>query len=58
MPLFLYGLKVKGSAYQEAYHFGYTSHTSKIILISDVIKNRDSDFFNTENLKWHWSSII
>lgn len=54
MSLFLYGLEVWGSAYQgkyldridtffrRAYRFGYTN---KIILISDVIKNRDSDLF-------------
>ena len=55
MSLFLYGLEVWGSAYQgkyldridtffrRAYRFGYTN---KITLISDVIKNRDSDLFN------------
>ena len=56
MSLFLYGLEVWGSAYQgkyldridtffrQAYRFGYTH---KIILISDVIKYRDSDLFNS-----------
>ena len=55
MSLFLYGLEVWGSAYQRkyldridkffwrAYRFGYTK---KIILISHVITNRDSDLFN------------
>ena len=55
MSLFLYALEVWGSAYQgkyldridtffrRAYCFGYTN---KITLISDVIKNRDSDLFN------------
>ena len=55
MSLFLYGLEVWSSAYQgkyldridpffrRAYFFGYTD---KIILISDVIKNRESDLFN------------
>ena len=55
MSLFLYGLEVWASAYQRkyldridtffrrAYRFGYTT---KIILISDVITNRDSDLFN------------
>jgi len=54
MSLFLYGLEVWGSAYQgkyldqidtffrRAYRFSYTN---KIILISDVIKDRDSDLF-------------
>ena len=55
MSLFLYGLEVWGSAYQRkcldridtffrpACRFGYTS---KILLISDIIMNRDSDLFN------------
>ena len=57
MSLFLYGLEVWGSAHHDkylekidtmtffrrAYRSGYTN---KIILISDVIKNKDNELFN------------